>query len=304
MEELILYPGIEDIGKRVDVYISAATDMTRSYAAKLCDEENVSCGGVLCTKKYKIKSTEAICVMIPEPEIIDVQPEDIPLDVVYEDSEIIVINKPQGMVVHPANGVYNGTLVNGIMYHCGKSLSGINGEIRPGIVHRIDKDTSGLLVIAKTNEAHLSLNEQWKSTKPDRKYMALVHGNIKEDNFTVDLPVGRSKTDRKKMAVTNDGRNAVTHVSVIERFGRYTLVECVLDTGRTHQIRVHMSYMHHPIVGDKTYGVKKEEFNLEGQLLHAKTLGFIHPRTKEKKFFSSEIPDYFENVLKILRGRA
>ena len=252
-------------------------------------------------KNYKLKGGEEISAELPEPEELSAEPENIPLDVVYEDDDVIVVNKPQGMVVHPADGNRNGTLVNALLYHCKGGLSAINGVIRPGIVHRIDKDTSGLLAAAKNNEAHIKLAEQLKERKAVRKYYALVNGNIKEDSGTVNKPIGRSANDRKKMAVRADGREAITHFKVVERFGNYTLVECILETGRTHQIRVHMASIGHSIVGDKTYGIKKEKFNLNGQLLHAKTIGFVHPSTGEMMTFSSNLPDYFTDVLNKLR---
>jgi len=303
MDILIINCAPEDSGKRLDSYIAEKTEYTRSFAAKLCDDGFIECDGKKLAKKYKITGGEKLEISIPEPEPIEAVPENIELDIVYEDNSVIIVNKPQGMVVHPAPGNETGTLVNGILYHCSGELSGINGAIRPGIVHRIDKDTSGLLVVAKTNEAHLSLAEQWHSSKPERRYLALVHGNFKEDEFTVNLPIGRSRDDRKKMAVVPDGREAVTHVKVLERFSKYTLVQCVLDTGRTHQIRVHMSHLRHPVVGDPVYGIKKEEFNLNGQLLHAETLGFVHPESGEKKIFSCPLPGYFEKVLEIIRQK-
>lgn len=302
MEKIILSVENCDSGIRIDSFIAGKTELSRSRAASLCEDGSVTLGGTPLNKKYKLKEGDVIEIELGEPEEIEAVPENIPLDVVYEDSGVIVVNKPQGLVVHPAVGNESGTLVNGILYHCGGELSGINGKIRPGIVHRIDKDTSGLLVIAKTDEAHRFLTLQWQSTKPKRKYIALVHQNIKEDSFTINKPIGRSPSDRKKMAVVAGGRDAVTHVTVLERFGKYTLCECVLDTGRTHQIRVHMAYIAHPIVGDKLYGVKKEEFALDGQLLHAKSLGFINPTTGEENIFESELPDYFEHVLRCLEN--
>lgn len=303
MDKLVITCKKEDAGTRLDIFLAENTDLSRSFAAKLCDDGNVKIKDICLSKKYKLKGGEVLEIFIPEPEPVEAIPENIPLDIVYEDEHVIVVNKPQGMVVHPAAGNETGTLVNGILYHCKGNLSGINGVVRPGIVHRIDKDTSGLLVVAKTNEAHISLSEQWQSSKPDRQYIALVHENIKEDAFTINLPIGRSKNDRKKMAVVPDGREAVTHVTVLERFSKYTLVKCVLDTGRTHQIRVHMSYNHHAIVGDTVYSSRKEEFSLNGQLLHAQTLGFIHPATNEKMVFSSELPEHFKKVLDVLRRR-
>ena len=303
MSRLVLYADAKNIGERIDKFISdSAEEISRSYAAKLCTDGLVMANGKALGKNYKIKGGEEISADIPEPEELSLVSENIPLDIVYEDDDVIVINKPQGMVVHPAAGNESGTLVNALLYHCGESLSAINGVIRPGIVHRIDKDTSGLLVAAKNNEAHLKLSEQLKERKALRKYNALVNGNIKEDFGTVNKPIGRSPSDRKKMAVVPGGREAVTHYSVLERFGRYTLIECVLETGRTHQIRVHMASLGHSIVGDKVYGIKKERFNLSGQLLHARTIGFVHPKTGEMMEFSAPLPDYFEAVLEKLRN--
>ena len=303
MEIITVLATDEKTGMRLDSFLSENTDWTRSYAAKLCDEGKVFLNGKPCAKKYKVSVGDVFEIDVPEPELIDAVPEKMNLDILFEDEDLLVVNKPQGMVVHPAAGNMHGTLVNGILYHCGSELSGINGAVRPGIVHRIDKDTSGLLVVAKTNDAHLDLSRQWHSIKPDREYIALVHENIKEDEFTINLPIARSKFDRKKMCVSPDGRQAVTHVKVIERFGRYTLIKCKLDTGRTHQIRVHLSYYKHPIVGDPVYCGRKEEFKLSGQLLHAQTLGFVHPSTGEKMVFSSNLPDYFNRILEILRKK-
>ncbi len=303
MNVIALTAAAENKGERIDKFISENTeDISRSYAARLCADGLVLVNGKAADKNLKLKGTETIEVSVPEPETIELKPENIPLDIVYEDNDVIVINKPAGMVVHPAPGNENGTLVNALLYHCGDSLSAINGVIRPGIVHRIDKDTSGLLVAAKNNEAHLKLSEQLKARKAVRKYIALVNGNIKEDSGTINKPIGRSSADRKKMAVTANGREAVTHYNVLERFGRYTLTECVLETGRTHQIRVHMAAIGHSLVGDKTYGIKKEKFNLSGQLLHARTIGFVHPSTGEMMQFSSELPDYFTDVIEKLRA--
>ncbi len=290
-----------DEGERLDKFISDNSDISRSFAAKLCEDGSVSVSGKAIRKNYKLKGYEEIEILVPEAAEPTAEAEDIPLDIVYEDSDVIVVNKPQGMVVHPAAGNYSGTLVNALMFHCGGELSAINGVIRPGIVHRIDKDTSGLLVAAKNNEAHLKLSAQLKERKALRKYAALVNGNIKEDEGTINKPIGRSSSDRKKMAIKADGREAITHFKVMERFGAYTLLECVLETGRTHQIRVHLASLGHSIVGDKTYGIKKEKFNLSGQLLHAKTIGFTHPKTGELMRFDSALPDYFQGVLENLR---
>lgn len=290
-------------GVRLDKFIADNGEgISRSFAARLCEDGLVAVDGKKADKKLKLKGTEIIEIDVPEPEAVEVEAEDIPLDVVYEDDDVIVVNKPQGMCVHPAPGNDRGTLVNALMYHCGSSLSAINGVIRPGIVHRIDMDTSGLLVCAKNDETHNSLSEQLKERKALRKYNALVNGNIKEDSLTIDKPIARNPLDRKKMAVVYGGREAVTHVNVLERFGRYTLVECILETGRTHQIRVHMASIGHSIVGDKVYGIKKEKFNLKGQLLHARTIGFKHPKTGDIMEFTSSLPDYFEDVLDKLRA--
>lgn len=303
MQTLKINAAEENKGERLDKFIADNSDISRSYAAKLCEDGLVLCGEKQLLKKYKILGTEEITINVPEPEEHSIEPENIPLNIVYEDSDVIVVNKPQGLCVHPAPGNERGTLVNGLVYHCGDELSAINGVIRPGIVHRIDKETSGLLIVAKSNEAHLKLSDQLKERKAMRKYVALVNGNIKEDSGTINKPIGRNPSDRKKMAVVFGGREAVTHFNVLERFGQYTLVECILETGRTHQIRVHMASIGHSIVGDPLYGIKKEKFNLNGQLLHAKTIGFVHPRTGEMMEFSSDIPEYFENVLEKLRKR-
>ncbi len=296
MNEIILVA--ENSGERLDKFIADHSDISRSFAAKLAEDGRVSVNGKSADKKTKLKQGDEIIISVPEPELLEAQPQDIPLDIVYEDDCVIVVNKPQGMVVHPAPGNPDGTLVNGLLFHC--SLSGINGVIRPGIVHRIDKDTSGLLIVAKTNEAHESLSAQLKERKAMRKYNCIVNGNIKEDGGTIDKPIGRHPIDRKKMAVIEGGREAVTHFKVLERFGQYTLVECTLETGRTHQIRVHMASIGHSIVGDPVYGIKKERFRTNGQLLHAKTIGFVHPVTGELMCFDSPLPDYFTAVLEKL----
>ena len=289
-------------GERLDKLISEYSDeISRSFAAKLAEDGAVTVNGKRVRKNYKAVSGDVVEIELPEPEPISAEPEDIPLDVVYEDDDLIVVNKPQGMVVHPAAGNYTGTLVNALMFHCRGTLSAINGVVRPGIVHRIDKDTSGLLVAAKNNEAHIFLAQQIKERKANRRYIALLNGILKEDG-TVSKPIARHPVDRKKMAVCAGGREAVTHYHVLEHFGNeYTLAECVLETGRTHQIRVHMASIGHSVVGDKTYGIKKERFNLAGQLLHAATLGFVHPKSGEYMEFSAPIPDYFENILEKLR---
>lgn len=287
-------------GIRLDKYIADNSEISRSFAAKLAEEGKITVNGKAADKKTKLNAGDEIIIEIPSPQTLEAQPQDIELDIVYEDDYVIVVNKPQGMVVHPAPGNPDGTLVNGLLYHC--SLSSINGVIRPGIVHRIDKDTSGLLIVAKTNEAHESLSAQLKERKALRKYHCLVNGNIKEDSGTIDKPIGRHPSDRKKMAVITGGREAVTHFNVLKRFGQYTLAECILETGRTHQIRVHMASIGHSIVGDPVYGIKKERFKTNGQLLHAKTIGFVHPVTGALMEFDSELPPYFTAILDKLRS--
>lgn len=288
---------------RLDRFLTDKTGKTRSFVEKLIDGGEVKVNGKIAKPGYKLKCGDIAEINIPEVKPLEVETENIPLDIVYEDSELIVVNKPQGMVVHPAPGNYGGTLVNALMYHCGNSLSGINGVARPGILHRIDKDTSGLLLVAKTDTAHLFLAEQIKEHSLSRRYKALVFGNIKEDGGTVDKPIGRNPKERKKMCIAKSGgKNAVTHYKVIERFGGYTYISCKLETGRTHQIRVHMQSLGHPVSCDPVYGVKKEKINHSGgQLLHAETLGFIHPLTKKYMEFSAPPPDYFEHILNTLR---
>ena len=290
---------IADESVRIDKFIANHMDgVTRSHIQKLIDEGNVLVDDKVVKSNYKLKNGQRIDVVVPDAKQLDVKAEDIKLDIVYEDKHLLVVNKPQNMVVHPAAGNYEGTLVNALMYHCGDSLSGINGVIRPGIVHRIDKDTSGLLLVAKDDETHLGLSEQIKEHSLTRKYIALVHGNFKNDEGIVDAPIGRHPTDRKKMCITEkNSKNAVTHYKVLKRFMEYTLVECKLETGRTHQIRVHMASLGHPVMGDKTYGVKKEKYNLSGQLLHAKIVGFIHPVTKEYMEFETDVPERFKKFL-------
>lgn len=292
-------------GQRIDVFLSEKLDgMSRSRVQKLIEQGHITVGDGTVRANYKVRENDCIRVEIPDAGAVEIKAENIPLDIVYEDDCMLVVNKPQGMVVHPAAGNYDGTLVNALMAYCGDTLSGINGEIRPGILHRIDKDTSGLLLVAKNDTAHIGLSEQIKRHSLTREYFALVHGNIKNDSGTIDAPIGRDEKDRKKMTITQkNSRSAVTHYSVLERFGKYTFIKCRLETGRTHQIRVHMSKNGHPVVGDKVYGVKKEEFSLNGQLLHACRVGFIHPVTGEYMEFSREVPDYFENVLERLRRK-
>lgn len=291
----------EDTRKRLDVYISEKnSDITRSYIKNLIDDGRILVNGVLQKSGYKVKEMDIVMVDIPKDEVLDIIPEDIKIDIMYEDDDIIIVNKSKGMVVHPANGNYTGTLVNALMYSHKDRLSSINGTIRPGIVHRIDKDTSGVLVIAKNDNAHKKLSEQFKVHSINRKYIALVKGIVKEDEFTINLPIGRSTKDRKKMAVVyKNSRNAVTHIRVLKRFysSSVTLVEATLETGRTHQIRVHMSHLHYPLVGDEVYGRKDPKFKIEGQMLHAKLLGINHPTTNEYMEFEADLPKYFKDIL-------
>lgn len=301
MESLILTVGEEFVGERLDKFIAQETEnISRSYVQKLTEDGLVFVNDKRADKKQKLKLGDILKIEIPEPEFVSVEPQDIPIDIVYEDDDLLVVNKPQGMVVHPAAGNYQGTLVNALLYHCGGSLSAINGVIRPGIVHRIDKETSGLLVVAKNNDAHNFLAAQIKERKANRRYIALLNGVIKEEG-TVNKPIARHPIDRKRMAIAEGGREAVTHFEPICNFSQgYTLTQCILETGRTHQIRVHMASIGHSVVGDKVYGIKKEKFNLEGQLLHAKTLGFLHPKTNEYMEFSAPLPMHFSEILKKL----
>ncbi len=290
---------VADENIRIDKFLAQAMeDVTRSHLQKLIEDGCVTVDGATVKPNFKLKVGQAVVAMIPEAKTIDVEAEDIPLDIVYEDEHLLVVNKPQDMVVHPAAGNYEGTLVNALLHHCKDSLSGINGVIRPGIVHRIDKDTSGLLLVAKDDLTHNGLAAQIKEHSLTRKYIALVHGNFRQDEGTVDAPIGRHPTDRKKMCITDkNSKTAVTHYRVLKRFGEYSLVECRLETGRTHQIRVHMASIGHPVLGDKTYGVKKEKYNLSGQLLHARIVGFVHPVTKEYMEFQTDIPERFLKFL-------
>lgn len=319
----------EDSGVRLDAFIGYNTgELSRSYAVKLIEKGRVTVNGtVVRSKKQAVRAGDEVTVDLPEPEMLDVRPEDIPLEIVYEDDDVLVVNKPRGMVVHPGPGNWTGTLVNAVMHHCGDSLSTINGVIRPGIVHRIDKDTSGLLMIAKNDKAHESLAEQLRVHSVTREYTALCHDNIPEsgslgvsgaareeedpeNEIRIDVPIGRDYRNRMRHAVNGSGsRSAVTHVKVLERYGRYTLIRARLETGRTHQIRVHMAYIHHPLAGDELYGPRRQSASVmgvkvNGQLLHAGTLGFIHPSTGEYMEFHSEIPEVFEEVLDKLRKQA
>ena len=290
-------------GVRLDKFIADADiGVSRSAAAALIESGGVSLNGKGANKKQKLKENDEVTVQIPDPVPYEAKAENIPLDIVYEDSDLLVVNKPKGMVVHPAAGNYDGTLVNALLYHCGDSLSGINGVMRPGIVHRIDKDTSGLLIVAKNDESHKILSGQIKEHSFTREYEAVVWGNVREDEGTVNAPIGRNPNDRKKMCITpKNSKEAVTHYSVIARYKGYTHIRCVLETGRTHQIRVHMASLGHPVAGDLVYGVKSERVAFEGQCLHAKKIGFVHPTTGEYMEFDSELPAYFNNFLTKLR---
>ncbi|MCR5161824.1 MAG: RluA family pseudouridine synthase [Lachnospiraceae bacterium] len=290
-------------GVRADRFLAQHfTDCSRSYLQKLISQDMVLLNGKPAKAGAKVRAGDCFDISFPEPEVVDILPENIPLDILYEDEALLVINKPKNMVVHPAPGHMSGTLVNALMYHCGNELSGINGILRPGIVHRIDRNTTGSLVVCKTDAAHRSLAEQLKEHSITRKYRAVVYGNIPEDTGTVDAPIGRHPVDRKKMAVNRaNGREAVTHYRVLERFGRFTYIECQLETGRTHQIRVHMTSIGHPLLGDDVYGPSSCPFRLEGQTLHAMVLGFIHPVTNTYMEFTAPLPDYFETLLEQLR---
>lgn len=304
MEPLLLTPAPEDAGTRIDRFLASHLDgVTRSAAQKLLEGGAVLINGKAVAKNYKLTGRETLSVTLPEAEEADLVPQDIPLDVVYEDADVIVVNKPSGLVVHPAPGHSDGTLVNALLYHCGDSLSGVGGEKRPGIVHRIDRDTSGLIIAAKNDAAHLFLSAQLADHTLSRTYEAICAGNFRDDVGTVDAPIGRSRADRKKMAVAPDGRRAVTHWEVLERFNSWTHLRCRLETGRTHQIRVHMAHIGHPILGDTVYGAKKPVPGLTGQCLHAVELTFLHPRTKAPVTLSCPLPPEFESMLQTLRRR-
>lgn len=287
-------------GDRIDSYVASSLDeLSRSYVQKLIDKGKIRVNDKTVKSNYRVKINDVITVDIPEPVELKVEAEDIKLDILYEDDDIVVINKPQGMVVHPGAGNFSGTLVNALLKHC-TNLSGINGVLRPGIVHRIDKDTSGVLLVAKNDASHRKLSEQIKEHTVNRRYIALLEGVVKSDAGTIEGAIGRNPVNRKKMDVVPNGKPAITHFKVIKRFNNYTLIEARLETGRTHQIRVHMSHIGHPVVGDPLYGIKKQKFNLQGQALHAAVLGFIHPRTGKYMEFSAPLPDYFKKLLAII----
>lgn len=289
---------------RIDKYLSEQLpDSSRSFLQKLIQDGQITVNGKTVKSNYKVNTADTIELEIPEAVEPEIEAEDIPLDILYEDAQLLVVNKPKGMVVHPCAGHYSGTLVNALMFHCKDDLSGINGVMRPGIVHRIDMNTTGSLLVCKNDYSHNFLAEQLKVHSITRKYQAIVHGNLKEDTGTVDAPIGRHTVDRKKMAINHkNGKEAITHYRVLERFGKFTYIECQLETGRTHQIRVHMSSLGHPLLGDDVYGPAKCPYpNLQGQTLHAQVLGFIHPVTKEYVEFSAPLPEYFEKLLEKLR---
>ena len=304
METVTLQPNKEDAGKRIDAWLaSVLPDTTRSAAARLLEEGSVLCAGKSLAKNYRLTGGETVEVSLPDPVPLDAAPQDIPLDIVYEDGDVIVVNKPKGLVVHPAPGHPDGTLVNALLYHCGDTLSGVGGALRPGIVHRIDRDTSGLIIAAKNDFAHQKLAAQLQDHTLARTYQCIVTGNLREDSGTVDAPIGRHPVDRKKMAVVSGGRPAVTHWTVLARYPGFTHVECRLETGRTHQIRVHMAYLGHPILGDTVYGAKKPVPGLQGQCLHAVGLRFVHPRTGEMVELSCPMPEEFREQLRKLEAR-
>ncbi|WP_282941546.1 RluA family pseudouridine synthase [Paenibacillus sp. RC67] len=298
--------GTEERGERVDKFITESLDedVSRTQVQQWIKEGHLTVNGALIKANYKLAEGDKLLLNVPEPEEMNLEAEAIPLDVIYEDSDVIVVNKPRGLVVHPAPGHYSGTLVNALLYHC-KDLSGINGVMRPGIVHRIDKDTSGLLMAAKNDLAHVSLAAQLKEHSVNRKYLAVVHGNVAHDHGTIDAPIGRDPHDRKLYTVTEkNSKHAVTHFVVLERFGDFTLMELKLETGRTHQIRVHMKFIGHPLAGDPAYGpARSQHVTIEGQALHAAVLGFVHPRTGEHLQFEAELPEDMQHLLHVLKNR-
>ena len=302
-EPVIIKVDDEWAGERADKLLSALlSDYSRSFVQNLFADELVSCKGKTVSKSFKPKNGDELCFTVPEPKMLSLEPENIPLEIMYEDSELLVVNKPRGMVVHPAPGNYSGTLVNALMHHCKGNLSGINGVIRPGIVHRIDKDTSGLLLVAKTDTAHVSLSSQIKEHSLAREYRAVIHGHLKEQEGVVDAPIGRSPNDRKKMCVTDkNSKNAVTHYTVLEEYRDFTFLKLRLETGRTHQIRVHMAYLGHPVAGDPVYGPKNGVTSLGGQCLHAGLLGFVHPSSGEFIRVESPLPEYFTDFLRRIK---
>ncbi len=293
----------EDANKRIDAYIAKSANISRVNAQRLISEGKILVNGKSVKHSYKTQENDEITMEQEEPKEVELKAENIPLEIIYEDKDIIVVNKPKGMVVHPANGNPDGTLVNAVMAICKDSLSGIGGELRPGIVHRLDKDTSGIIIVAKNDKAHINLSEQIKNHKIEKTYIALVKGNVKENQATINMPIGRSNKDRKKMAVTKNGKTAITHFKVLQRYDKYTLLEVKIETGRTHQIRVHLSQIGYPIVGDMVYSNGKNEWGIEGQCLHAKSLKFKHPITGKEMYLEAPLPEYFQKILHELDGR-
>lgn len=294
---------VSEKGKRLDAYVSSLDEeITRTAAQRLIEQGHILVNGKQQKVSYKVMIDDIITIEEVQPQTIELKAQEIPIEIIYEDNDIIVVNKPKGMVVHPANGNPDGTLVNAIMAICKDSLSGIGGEIRPGIVHRIDKDTSGLLIVAKNDKAHVNMSEQIKNHEVKKTYIALVRGVVKENEATINMPIGRSNSDRKKMAVNKNGKNAITHIKVLERYDKYTLLEVNIETGRTHQIRVHLSHIGYPIIGDYIYSNGKNEFGVVGQCLHAKSLEFNHPVTEKKMKLEAPMPVYFEDILKNLNN--
>ena len=296
MQEIIVQDGEENV--RIDSFVSnKISDLSRTMIVKLIESDNIKVNGKSQKPSYKIQAGDKISIEIPEIKEVDLKAQDIPINIIYEDNDIIVINKEKGMVVHPAEGNWDGTLVNAIMAHCKDSLSGIGGELRPGIVHRLDKDTYGILIIAKNDKAHINLSEQIKNREVKKKYIALVRGIVPENEATINMPIGRSTKDRKKMEVTKNGKEAITHFKVLKRYGKYTLLEVKIDTGRTHQIRVHLAEIGYPVVGDMVYSNGKNEFGVVGQMLHAQSLDFKHPTTGKKMHLEAELPEYFKKII-------
>ena len=291
---------VEDEGKRIDAYLASRNEeLSRVAIQRLIDEEKILVNNKVTKASYKVQEGDLITLEEEQPREVSLKAQEIPIEIIYEDKDIIVVNKPKGMVVHPANGNPDGTLVNAIMAICKDSLSGIGGELRPGIVHRLDKDTSGVLIVAKNDKAHINMSEQIKEHKVEKTYIALVRGIVKENEASIDMPIGRSDKDRKKMAVKKNGKNAITHFKVLERFPKHncTLLEIKIETGRTHQIRVHLSHIGYPVIGDEVYSSGKNEWNIKGQCLHAKSLKFRHPITNKEMFLEAKIPDYLKNII-------
>lgn len=306
LEQLKFHIGEEEEGERIDKFLGDVVDsISRSYLQKLMKEEHIVVNGKCVKASYRCKNEDEIRVTIPKATKPDIVPEQIPLSILYEDDDVIVVNKPKGMVVHPAAGHYTGTLVNALLYHCSGNLSGINGIMRPGIVHRIDMDTTGSLIVCKNDKAHASISEQLKVHSITRKYRAIVHGTFKEEQGTVNAPIGRAENNRMKMAINEtNGKDAVTHYRVLEQFDKFAYIECVLETGRTHQIRVHMTSIGHPLLGDTVYGNQKSPYHVQGQTLHAMVLGFVHPTTGQYLELEAPLPEYFEKILKDLRQKS